>query len=147
MLQTEQENQCAPQTERGKSKISGIENPPDLSNVDQGEVEQPQQGHEDHVGTASQQHKGCHCQASQGQAVQGAVHVRPVQEPDERGCVAQGIQADLPFEVLLDILQVELAGEQPLLSHQLLVLVKRHQEGHDCRRTRRGGKCVRNGPG
>lgn len=120
----------------------GTKNPPDLSDVDQGQVEEPQQEHEDHVGTASQQHKSCQCQASQGQAIQGAVHGRPVQEPDEGGCIAQGIQAHLALEVFLDVLQVELAGEQPLLSYQLLVLLKGHQEGHGCRKTRRGENTV-----
>lgn len=113
------ESQCVQWTARDYREKQGREtvNLPDLSNIDQREVENPQDRHEDHVCTSSYQYEGWSCEAKQGEAVQGAVHVWPVQKPDECWCIAQSIQVYLPFEILFDILQVQFTREQPLLSY------------------------------
>lgn len=112
-------SQCVQWTERDhwEKQCREIVSLPDLSNIDQGEVENPQDRHEDHVCTSSYQYKGWSCQAKQGEIVQGAVHVWPIQKPDDCWCIAQSIQVYLPLEILLDILQVQLTWEQPLLSY------------------------------
>ena len=117
---------------------------PFLSHVDQRMIQYPESSKDKCVPCAKEYQDRRQSQSSCRYHIESKIQVLFRDPPEQGGGGVEGVQARggirWHLEVLSEVGEVEGNGEEATLTQQLLVLLQCHQESHNCKKRREGGR-------